>query len=106
MTTSPSRVHTTAARLFCHDHDLELSEVSAHGWLVRSREPRGELDGLLGCIEERERRFELMQIGSNFRWTTFDTLLEALAHLVDNLHLPSAGSRLSPVDAHVWSAPQ
>ena len=61
---------------YCCSHCMSNTQVSAYGWLVR-REPRvGTLDGLLGCVEQRNESFEVKG-NSGFRWTTF-TALRAL----------------------------
>lgn len=62
---------------YCCSHCMSITQVSAYGWLVR-REPRvGSFDGLLGCVEQRNESFQVMEIGGGFRWTTF-TALRAL----------------------------
>jgi hypothetical protein len=69
------------AAKYCRSHCLSITQVAAYGWLVR-REPRvGNFDGLLGCVEQRNESFEVMEIGGGFRWTTFTALLDVVTHL-------------------------
>ncbi|WP_158252418.1 hypothetical protein [Cryobacterium sp. Y57] len=66
---------------YCCSHCMSITQVSAYGWLVR-REPRvGKFDGILGCVEQRNESFEVMEIGGGFRWTTFTALLDVVTHL-------------------------
>ena len=66
---------------YCCSHCMSITQVSAFGWLVR-REPRvGSFDGLLGCVEQRDESFEVMEIGGGFRWTTFTALRDVVTHL-------------------------
>ena len=66
---------------YCFSHCMSITQVSAFGWLVR-REPRvGSFDGLLGCVEQRDESFEVMEIGGGFRWTTFTALRDVVTHL-------------------------
>ena len=61
---------------YCCSHCMSITQASAYGWLVR-REPRvGSFAGLLGCVEQRNESFEVMEIGGGFRWTTFTALRE------------------------------
>jgi hypothetical protein len=69
------------AAKYCRSHCLSITQVAVYGWLVR-REPRlGNFDGLLGCVEQRNESFEVMEIGGGFRWTTFTALLDVVTHL-------------------------
>jgi hypothetical protein len=111
MVTGPHHVQATLvrrrpiddARDFCLDNGLELSEVSAYAWLIRTQDRSSDLDGLIGCIEERGERFELMQIGSNFQWSTFDSLLSALEHLVIEAPIPRVNAHVPLVDPRAWT---
>jgi hypothetical protein len=94
------------AEVFCRDNGLQLSQVSDHAWLVRTQDTSSDLHGLVGCIEERGQRFELMQIGSNFRWSTFDSLQDALEHLLVNAHISVVDAHVPLVDPRAWSTIQ
>jgi hypothetical protein len=41
---------------------------------------------LLGFVEARKDRFEVMQLGDDFTWNTFDTMRQALDHIVLTSH--------------------
>jgi hypothetical protein len=65
-------------------HDaLLLEHVSGSAWRVcDSRRPSGSSGRFIGFIEERDGRFEVMQSADTFIWTTFDSMREALTHIV------------------------
>ncbi|TFC31451.1 hypothetical protein E3O55_07030 [Cryobacterium sp. MDB1-18-2] len=56
---------------------MSITQVSAYGWLVRRELRVGKFEGLLGCVEQRNESFEVMEIGGGMRWTAF-TALRAL----------------------------
>jgi hypothetical protein len=62
---------TEDAANYCCSHGMSLTQVFVCGWLVR-REPRvGNFAGLLGCVEQRNESFEVMEIGGGIRRTSF-----------------------------------
>lgn len=70
--------------------------VADNGWLVSDcRSPARTR--LLGCIERRGSKYEVMQITDGFRWRSFDTLDVAVAHLAAGAptSFPAAGSTSS-----------
>ncbi|MDP9026530.1 MAG: hypothetical protein M3N46_03100 [Actinomycetota bacterium] len=67
--------------IFCEEHGLDLERLPHYGWLVR-RVGLGHNRPVIGCIDEVEHGVELMEIHSGFRWTTFETLHDAVTHLV------------------------
>ncbi|MES2092932.1 MAG: hypothetical protein V4531_03850 [Actinomycetota bacterium] len=69
---------------YCREHHLSLTQVAAHGWLVREEPGSGAAGRLLACVEERGPDFEVMEVGGGFRWTTFPTLEKAVEHLIPN----------------------
>ena len=76
---------------YCFSHCMSITQVSAFGWLVR-REPRvGSFDGLLGCVEQRDESFEVMEVGDGFRWTTFTALRDVVTHLASRAESGSVG---------------
>ena len=68
---------TEDATHYCCSHCMSITQVSAYGWLVRREPSVGKFEGLLGCVEQRNESFEVMEIGGGIRWTTF-TALRAL----------------------------
>ena len=72
---------TEDAANYCRSHGMSITQVFTYGWLVR-REPRvGDFGGLLGCVEQRNESFEVMEIGGGFRWTTFTALRDVVTYL-------------------------
>jgi hypothetical protein len=61
--------------------DIVVQPVGDSGWRVRDRRI-SDLDArsLLGYIEKKGRRFELMQLDPGFAWFFYDSLAEAAAH--------------------------
>ena len=81
---------TEDAANYCSSHGMSITQVFAYGWLVR-REPRlGRLGGLLGCVEQRNESFELMEIGGGMRWSTFTALRDVVTHLSSRAESGSA----------------
>lgn len=78
-----------------------VHRVADRGWLVRDSSVPPGIRSLLGCIEERAGRFELMELGEGFRWTTFDSLAGAVAQLI--LDVPDPSARTG-VDRFAWLA--
>lgn len=66
---------------FCRAHDMSITQVAGHGWLVRRDPDVVDPGRVLACVEERDHDFEVMEVGGGFRWTTHTTLREAVAHL-------------------------
>ncbi len=79
---SPSVDPASGVGDYCSEHHLTLTQVAAHGWLVREEPGSGAAGRLLACVEERGHDFEVMEVGGGFRWTTFPTLGEAVEHLI------------------------
>lgn len=66
--------------------DVVVRDVASSGWRVHDdRMPERDAHSVLGFIEKRDGRFEVMQLGSGFRWSTFDTMDEAVSHLTHRL---------------------
>jgi hypothetical protein len=71
--------------LYCERHAVGLFPARNHGWVIRAvRTPRQD-GAVLGCIEESEDQFELMQLIGGFRWSLHDSLHDALRRLVHEL---------------------
>ena len=88
--TTPVDSNEDAAN-YCGSHCMSITQVAAYSWLVR-REPRvGNFDGLLGCVEQRNESFEVMEIGGGFRWTTFTALRDVVTHLASRAESGSTG---------------
>ncbi len=101
MTTTSDRVdvfHHVAADLafdplagesdFCAQNAVGLFPARNHGWLIRAVESAGHEGAVLGCIEDSEDQFELMQLVGGFRWSIHDSFHEALQRLVHELTQP------------------
>jgi hypothetical protein len=84
----PGLSDSDEASAYCDLHDVRLCQVASHGWLVRTAEHPESAGNVLGCVEEHHGRFELMELGDGFRWSTFDTLRAAVAHLVVDTRRP------------------
>lgn len=62
---------------------LPLEHVSGSAWRVcDSRRPSGSSGRFIGFVEERDGRFEVIQRAETFIWTAFDSMREALTHIV------------------------
>jgi hypothetical protein len=73
---------------YCERNTVGLYPARNHGWVIRTA-GNARLDGVvLGCIEESEAQFELMQIVGGFRWSIHDSFHEALERLVHELPQP------------------
>jgi hypothetical protein len=59
-----------------------------HGWLIRAVESPGHQGAVLGCIEDSEDQFELMQLVGGFRWSIHESFHDALQRLVHELPQP------------------
>ena len=76
-----------AATLSDHDfayalrHGLWLVQTSERGWLIEAIEHPAQSRGLLGCIEQHDGGFELMELGGGFAWSTFPTMLCVLEYM-------------------------
>jgi len=81
---------TEDAADYCLSHGMSITQVFAYGWVVR-REPRvGNFGGLLGCVEQRNESFEVMEIGGGFRWSTFAALRDVVTYLTSKAESGSA----------------
>ena len=60
---------------------VRVQQVAERGWIVRSDVQPDSIANVLGCIEQRDEGFELMVVGGDFHWLTFDSLDEAVSHL-------------------------
>lgn len=78
-----------AASSYCRSHRMSITQVATHGWLIRHEPRAGRFSGLIACVEERDSRFELMEIGGGFHWTTFTTFRDALTHLAAQSEFPT-----------------
>lgn len=78
---------TVGATSFLSAHGMSVTQVATHGWLIRNEPRVGNYSGLIGCIEQRDRTFELMEIGAGFHWTTFTTFLAAVTHLAEHAEI-------------------
>ncbi len=63
-------------------HDMWLSPMSDHSWVVRTLHPVGDESGLIGNIDERSGRFELTTLTGEGDWNRFESMSDAVAHLV------------------------
>ncbi len=81
------------------DEALVLEPVSPQVWRVcDARVPRDEHGHLLGFVEARKDRFEVMQLGDGFTWNTFDTMRQALDHIVLTSHAVVAANLQSDLE--------
>jgi len=62
-------------------HDMRLSPMSEHSWVVRTLNPVGEETGLIGSIDERSGQFELTTLTGEGDWNQFESMSDAIAHL-------------------------
>lgn len=59
--------------------DIDIEQIAPHGWRIcDARLPRGHANRLLGFVEKRANRYEVMQLGRGSRW--FLSMGEALVH--------------------------
>jgi hypothetical protein len=63
-------------------HDMGLSPMSDHSWVVRTLHPVGNESGLIGNIDERGGQFELTTLTGEGDWNRFESMSDAVAHLV------------------------
>jgi len=75
---------------------ISLSQVDTRGWLVRLMPPVDSRLSVLGCVEERDDEFELMELEGGFRWSTHPSLHAAVVHLLRD---PRVSARVKPVDS-------
>lgn len=62
------------------ERDLGVQPVSGTSWRVcDTRLPEDDVFRLLGFIENKGDRFEVMQLDHGFVWLSFDSLREAVA---------------------------
>lgn len=68
----------------CAPDDIEIAQVTAHGWRLTDRH-RAEHDPyrLLAYIERRDRTFEVFQLGTGLEWHEFDSLDRAVLHVLE-----------------------
>ena len=60
-----------------------LEQVALQGWRAcDDRLPPEHPRRLLGFVEQRDGIFEVMQLGTGFVWSTFESLEEAMRHVV------------------------
>jgi hypothetical protein len=73
---------------YCARNAVGLYSARNHGWVIRAA-GTAEVEGaVLGCIEDSEAQFELMQLVGGFRWSIHDSFHEALERLLHELHQP------------------
>lgn len=73
--------------------DAVVEALFLGGWRISDRLiDAADPAHLLGFIERRDGRFEVMQIGIGFAWTSFDTMAQALDHLLTEGRI-AAGTR-------------
>ena len=75
---------------FCERSAVALFPARNHGWLIRAVESGGHQGAVLGCIEESEDQFELMQLVGGFRWSIHESFHDALQRLVHELPQPGS----------------
>jgi hypothetical protein len=73
---------------YCARNALGISAARNHGWVIRAVATAGRDGAVLGCIEDSEAQFELMQLVGGFRWSIHDSLHDALERLVHELPQP------------------
>jgi hypothetical protein len=73
---------------YCARNAVGLYPARNHGWVIRAAGNARPDGAVLGCIEESEAQFELMQIVGGFRWSIHDSFHEALERLVHELPQP------------------
>jgi hypothetical protein len=62
---------------------LRLQQLEASAWKVTDgRLAEDDPRALLGFIEKRGAQFELMQVGAEFSWSSFDSLEQALVYVI------------------------
>jgi hypothetical protein len=62
---------------------LRLEQLEASAWKVTDgRLAEDDARALLGFIEKRGAQFELMQVGAEFSWSSFDSLEQALVYVI------------------------
>ena len=71
------RSYGASARLFLRLEQLETSAWKVTDGRLAEDDPRA----LLGFIEKRGTQFELMQVGAEFSWSSFDSLEQALVYV-------------------------
>jgi hypothetical protein len=81
----PSDIGIEIARVRAEEfarHDMWLSPMSDHSWVVRTLHPAGDESGLIGNIDERSGQFELTTLTGEGGWNRFESMSDAVAHLV------------------------
>jgi hypothetical protein len=63
-------------------HDMWLSPMSEQSWIVRTLHPVGTESGLIGSLTERDGVFEVTTVAGDGNWNKFESMSDALAHLV------------------------
>ena len=63
-------------------HDMWLSPMSEQSWLVRTLHPVGTESGLIGSVTERGGAFEVTTVAGEGDWNKFESMSDAIAHLV------------------------
>ena len=78
--------------------DIVVQPLSASGWRVNDRRlPEADACSLRGFIEEKDQRFEVLQLTHGCQWFTFPSLAEALTQFSEPAEgAPSRGWEFSP----------
>jgi len=63
-------------------YGIRVQRVSAVGWLVRSIQPVNGGLTLWASINRIDERFELLELHGGARWSTFESVDEAVAHVI------------------------
>jgi hypothetical protein len=70
---------------YCARNGVGLSAARNHGWIIRPVGTSMQDGAVLGCIEDSEDQFELIQLVGGFRWSIHDSFHNALQQLVREL---------------------
>ena len=87
---SNSRVVDPAAAesAYCASNAVGLFPARNHGWVIRAVGTAGQDGAVLGCIEDSEDQFELIQLVGGFRWSIHESIHDALQRIVRELRQP------------------
>jgi hypothetical protein len=84
------------AAAFCAERGAHLDPQSGRGWIVRRMPESRGVNSVLGCVEDLGDHVELMRLREGtFSWATFDTLSQAVKHLLAQPMDPSDGDAAS-----------
>ena len=82
---SPSTLFALASDLHGQPgrDDLVIERAGAGSWRVCDRRVACGEGRFVAFIDEKDDAFEVMEISDDFLWTTFPTMVDALAHVAD-----------------------